>query len=288
MENKDLLQEYHNNYNQYIKLADLLNTDFRFYIDIHQQIWKNISTGNLRNSEAFLQELQKIIFQEKICEETKLERKKNNFLKISFEVETLKNSPYRTYLADDIILLCKKIVKLIQKHWEFYQYKKEKLVLEDILSLFFQETEEIFHLWDSFIDKLEVLSRVLLIEQVSLEEKGTQKVNIAFIENPNFKNNFDSIENFIQLIQQTYQLIQLVKGDGEEQLRFISTQNQQGKIQAIFLLPLTYTAIFQNLFFHFHSEKLQKDGLQKMLLQNFSPSAVRNVEKKLYLNFKNK
>ena len=176
MENKPLLQEYKDTYNQYIKTSELLDKEFQFYLTIHEELYEKIfMQADAANKNISFEEIKEQIFQVDFCEEKKLEAIKNSFLKNYFEIEEIKKKNNSLGLFDELACVCQLINKIVQKHWEFFQYKKDKIILADILQLFLKEVNEAMLLWDSFIHKLEVFSRLFVSSQQSnQDQKSTQ------------------------------------------------------------------------------------------------------------------
>ena len=93
MEYKQLLQEYKDAYNQYIKTSELLAKDFQFYLTIHEELYEKIFIQAYAvNKNISFEEIKKQIFQVNFCEEKKLEAIKNSFLKNYFEIEIKKKN----------------------------------------------------------------------------------------------------------------------------------------------------------------------------------------------------
>jgi hypothetical protein len=286
MDNNNLYQEYKDTYNQYIKIAELFQKDFHFYIETHRKILQQVSEKLAEPAENKFREIQKEIFQEEFCAESELEKKKNNFLKIFFETEKIRQSNKQLDGMEEVLDLCQKASKIIQKHWEFYQYKRDKITLDDIFSLFFQDVEEVLFLWDSFVIQLEVFSKFLVLseKQVAKGKEGEKSLQIYFEKTDSQTVDLTSIENFIALIKKTKELITKIK-PLEVDLRISNIQIRHTQIVVQILLSKDIAAIFQNIIMQLHIDKLQKDGLQKILISIFGSEVTRNIEKKVILNF---
>ena len=73
MENKPLLQEYKDTYNQYIKTSELLDKEFQFYLTIHEELYEKIfMQADAANKNISFEEIKEQIFQVDFCEEKKL------------------------------------------------------------------------------------------------------------------------------------------------------------------------------------------------------------------------
>ncbi len=287
MDSNNFTKEYKDTYNQYVKLNDLLHRDFYFYISIYSEILAKISQGSMENFTDILPKMRGKIFQDNFCKESELENKKNNFLKVFFEVEEIRKNNIQLDILEDIVFLCQKASKIIQKHWEFYQYKKDKLSLDDIFFLFFQEVEEVLFLWDSFTDKLEVFSKVWLCNQTKiLNEKIEGKVvQVFFAKHTSQTVELNSVESFITLLKKVNQLITHIQARPEINLNITAIQIQNSQVNIQILLCLNDIEAFQGIITNFHPEKLQKDGLQRILSSIFGVEKVRSIDKRMLLNY---
>ena len=54
MEYKQLLQEYKDAYNQYIKTSELLAKDFQFYLTIHEELYEKIFYTSLCSQQKHI------------------------------------------------------------------------------------------------------------------------------------------------------------------------------------------------------------------------------------------
>lgn len=288
MDNNTFTQEYRDTYNQYIKIGDLFQRDFRFYIELHSSILGRISKKSTEDLRGFFQEIQKKIFQTEFCEEELIEKKKNNFLKIYFETENFRKTYHQLDLFQDEADLCQKASRVVQKHWEFFQYKKEQVTFSDILFLFFEEVEEVLFLWETLTSKLEVFSKIFILNEKQLpKETTTEKfLQVYFLKQESELVDLESIENFITLLKKTNELLlKLQSPQSNSTLRIADIQIQTKRVVIQLVLPVSILNIFQKVVTSLHIDKLQKDGLQKILISIFGAEAIRDVEKKTIISY---
>ena len=283
--NNYLAVEYKHTYNQYKKVSNLLQKDFNFYIQVYDEILENFQNGQ-KNSSPISHELQNKIFSEEVCNEQKLEAKKNAFLKILFETEQIRQESQQLDLLEDIIFLCQKANKIIQKHWEFYQYKKNQITTDNIISLFFTHTEQVLFLWDSFVARLEIFSKIF----ISSEKQNSKPLGKDFLQTffcKEEKNTVDivSMKNFIELIYKVGELFNKLQLEQKFHLGISEVQLQKEKVIIEILLPEKLLKNFSQVITQLHSEKMQKDGLQQIITNTFYPDTIRSIEKKEILNF---
>ena len=287
MENKPLLQEYKDTYNQYIKTSELLDKEFQFYLTIHEELYEKIfMQADAANKNISFEEIKEQIFRVDFCEEKKLEAIKNSFLKNYFEIEEIKKKNNSLGLFDELACVCQLINKIVQKHWEFFQYKKDKIILADILQLFLKEVNEAMLLWDSFIHKLEVFSRLFVSSQQSNQDKKSTQV--FFQKNSNSGANLKSIKNFINLLEEINDLIYTLEKEPLKPLQMNSSQVHSDQVGLELLLPPKYSLALETIVQSLHPDMLAKDGLLKLLLQIFSADKLRALDKKIIQKYQKK
>ena len=288
MNNNAFTQEYKDTYNQYIKIVELFQKDFHFYIDTHSIILEKIFKNPKISLENFFQKLQERIFQKEFCKESFLEKKKNNFLKIYFETEKIRQTNHQIDLFKDELDICQRASKIVQRHWEFFQYKKEQITFSELLSLFFGEVEEVLFLWEILNSKLEIFSKVFILDEKKLpKESTTEKIlQIFFLKQDSRSTDLESVENFIILLKRIFELLlktQLISI--EDSLKVLDIQIQKRQVTIKLLLPTSLFVPFQKIITNIHIDKLQKDGLQKILVDVLDAETIRNMEKKIITHY---
>ena len=282
MEYKQLLQEYKDAYNQYIKTSELLAKDFQFYLTIHEELYEKIFIQAYAvNKNISFEEIKKQIFQVDFCEEKKLEAIKNSFLKNYFEIEEIKKKNNSLGLFDELACVCQLINKIVQKHWEFFQYKQEEIILSDILQLFLKEVDEAMMLWDSFIYKFEIFSKLFVSSQQSTQDK--KSIQVFFQKNPDSETSLNSIKNFMSLLEEISQLIHILEKESLKPLQIQSSQVYLNQICLQLIVAPKHSLALENIVQSLHPDMLAKDGLFKLLQQIFGAEKLRILEKKTIL-----
>ena len=285
MEYKQLLQEYKDAYNQYIKTSELLAKDFQFYLTIHEELYEKIFIQAYAvNKNISFEEIKKQIFQVDFCEEKKLEAIKNSFLKNYFEIEEIKKKNNSLGLFDELACVCQLINKIVQKHWEFFQYKQEEIILSDILQLFLKEVDEAMMLWDSFIYKFEIFSKLFVSSQQSTQDK--KSIQVFFQKNPDSETSLNSIKNFMSLLEEISQLIHILEKESLKPLQIQSSQVYLNQICLQLIVAPKHSLALENIVQSLHPDMLAKDGLFKLLQQIFGAEKSKNTRQEKTISYK--
>lgn len=284
-----LLQEYKEVYNQYLKVADLLNKDFQFYLKINEKTSQYLLDPN-KDKQQFLNNIKIEVFDEKICQEKNLEEIKNSFLRNYFEIEKIKKETDFLGLFNNISIVYQTISKLIQKHWELYQYKKETVNLDDIFDIFINRLEKIISLWDSFTNKFEVLTRLFVASQyrITYHEPTKKILNIYFNRNQTRGVNLETFENFLALVKVVEELIQGLVGNSKSVLEVNSAQVYFNSFYLKLFLDSENAIFFENIITALRVDILKQDGLQKLLSKFFEAEKLRALDKKVILKYQKK
>ena len=279
MEYKQLLQEYKDAYNQYIKTSELLAKDFQFYLTIHEELYEKIFIQAYAvNKNISFEEIKKQIFQVNFCEEKKLEAIKNSFLKNYFEIEEIKKKNNSLGLFDELACVCQLINKIVQKHWEFFQYKQEEIILSDILQLFLKEVDEAMMLWDSFIYKFEIFSKLFVSSQQSTQDK--KSIQVFFQKNPDSETSLNSIKNFMSLLEEISQLIHILEKESLKPLQIQSSQVYLNQICLQLIVAPKHSLALENIVQSLHIDRvdmLAKDGLIQTFTANIWSRKIKNT-----------
>ena len=282
MDSQLTLPKYKVVYNQYTKVDALLKKDFLFYLEINEILSEKIFNFAANKNEVnYFEEIKNKVFNETFCQEKNLEKIKNNFLRAYFDIDTTRKTSNPLNLFNELAKICWDISKITQKHWEFFQYKRDKLVLSDVLDLFLKKINEVVALWKIFSNKFEIYSRILITNQNLAPNKELVRV---FYKKADNGSELLSFKNFITLIEEIANLIALLKGEVDAQLKISSSQIQANYSSLNLLLPIENVQIFKKFMLTLHPNILQKDGLQKLLIQIFGAEKIRNVEKKSILS----
>ena len=133
---------------------------------------EKIITKNKNDTDIKLKDIEKEIVSIKSNLEKEIVSIKSNLEKKIVESKKKNNS---LGLFDELACVCQLINKIVQKHWEFFQYKQEEIILSDILQLFLKEVDEAMMLWDSFIYKFEIFLNYLSLRSKALKTKNLFK-----------------------------------------------------------------------------------------------------------------